>query len=416
MLEKVYNSILQISQRVMEMIMIKNVILAKAEEIKEELIRIRRDLHAHPETGFQEIRTAALIGEHLKQLGIEVRERVGITGVVGTLRGKYPGKTILLRADMDCLEMQEQNEVDYKSEYAGRMHACGHDAHMTWVLGAAKILAGLKDELHGNVKFLFQPAEETDGGADRMIKEGALEDPKVDAAIGAHVWPTVEAGKIGVKYGPMMASPDLVKITIFGKGGHGAEPHNCVDPISVSCQVYFGFQTIISRRISPVEPAVLTISQINGGTAHNIIPDKVEMVGTVRTFSLEMKEKMRAMMEGVLRSVTEANGATYKFEYLPHYPPVINDEAMTALVEATGKALLGEDNVVKQDRPTMGAEDFSYFQQHVPGAYFIVGTLNAEKGVVKPLHNPQFNIDETILHKTAAVLASCAIAFLNGKQ
>ncbi len=398
------------------MIMIKNVILAKAEEIKEELIRIRRDLHAHPETGFQEIRTAALIGEHLKQLGIEVRERVGITGVVGTLRGKYPGKTILLRADMDCLEMQEQNEVDYKSEYAGRMHACGHDAHMTWVLGAAKILAGLRDELHGNVKFLFQPAEETDGGADRMIKEGALEDPEVDAAIGAHVWPTVEAGKIGVKYGPMMASPDLVKITIFGKGGHGAEPHNCVDPISVSCQVYFGFQTIISRRISPVEPAVLTISQINGGTAHNIIPDKVEMVGTVRTFSLEMKEKMRAMMEGVLRSVTEANGATYKFEYLPHYPPVINDEAMTALVEATGKALLGEDNVVKQDRPTMGAEDFSYFQQHVPGAYFIVGTLNVEKGVVKPLHNPQFNIDETILHKTAAVLASCAIAFLNGKQ
>ncbi len=396
--------------------MIKNVILAKAEEIKEELIRIRRDLHAHPETGFQEIRTAALIGEHLKQLGIEVRERVGITGVVGTLRGKYPGKTILLRADMDCLEMQEQNEVDYKSEYAGRMHACGHDAHMTWVLGAAKILAGLRDELHGNVKFLFQPAEETDGGADRMIKEGALEDPEVDAAIGAHVWPTVEAGKIGVKYGPMMASPDLVKITIFGKGGHGAEPHNCVDPISVSCQVYFGFQTIISRRISPVEPAVLTISQINGGTAHNIIPDKVEMVGTVRTFSLEMKEKMRAMMEGVLRSVTEANGATYKFEYLPHYPPVINDEAMTALVEATGKALLGEDNVVKQDRPTMGAEDFSYFQQHVPGAYFIVGTLNVEKGVVKPLHNPQFNIDETILHKTAAVLASCAIAFLNGKQ
>jgi len=398
------------------MIMIKNVILVKAEEIQEELIRIRRDLHAHPETGFQEIRTAALIGEHLKQLGIEVRERVGITGVVGTLRGKYPGKTILLRADMDCLEMQEQNEVDYKSEYAGRMHACGHDAHMTWVLGAAKILAGLRDELHGNVKFLFQPAEETDGGADRMIKEGALEDPKVDAAIGAHVWPTVEAGKIGVKYGPMMASPDLVKITIFGKGGHGAEPHNCVDPISVSCQVYFGFQTIISRRISPVEPAVLTISQINGGTAHNIIPDKVEMVGTVRTFSLEMKEKMHAMMEGVLRSVTEANGATYKFEYLPHYPPVINDEAMTALVEATGKALLGEDNVVKQDRPTMGAEDFSYFQQHVPGAYFIVGTLNAEKGVEKPLHNPQFNIDETILHKTAAVLASCAIAFLNGKQ
>lgn len=395
--------------------MIADSIMQAAEAMQEELIKIRRDLHENPEVGFQETRTAAIVSVYLKQLGLDVRENLCETGVVGTLRGKYPGKTILLRADMDCLEMQEQNDVPYKSKVDGRMHACGHDAHTTWLLGAAKILTGMQDELHGNVKFLFQPAEETDGGAKQMIAEGAMEDPHVDAALGAHVWPTVEAGKIGVKYGPMMASPDMIKITIIGKGGHGAEPHNCVDPISVACQVYFGFQTIISRRISPVEPAVLTISQFNAGTAHNIIPDKVELVGTVRTFSLEMKEKMRHMMESVLHSITEANGATYKFEYLPHYPPVINDEAMTALVEATGKAVLGEDNVIRQDKPTMGAEDFSYFQQQVPGAYFIVGTLNAEKGIVKPLHNPQFNIDETILYKTAAVLAASAVAFLNGK-
>ena len=396
--------------------MIADSIMQTAEAMQEELVKIRRDLHENPEVGFQETRTAAMVAAYLKQLGLEVRENLCVTGVVGTLKGKYPGKTILLRSDMDCLEMQEQNDVPYKSKIDGRMHACGHDAHTTWLLGAAKILAGMRDELHGNVKFLFQPAEETDGGAKQMIAEGAMEDPHVDAALGAHVWPTVEAGKIGVKYGPMMASPDMIKITIIGKGGHGAEPHNCVDPISVACQVYFGFQTIISRRISPVEPAVLTISQFNAGTAHNIIPDKVELVGTVRTFSLEMKEKMRSMMESVLHSITEANGATYKFEYLPHYPPVINDETMTALVEATGKAVLGEDNVIRQDKPTMGAEDFSYFQQQVPGAYFIVGTLNAEKGIVKPLHNPQFNIDETILYKTAAVLASCAVSFLNGRQ
>jgi len=392
---------------------IKEAILAKAEEIRDELVRIRRDLHAHPETGFQETRTAALISAQLKKLGLEVRENVGITGVIGTLRGKYPGKTLLFRADMDCLELQEQNELEYKSQHDGRMHGCGHDAHMTWVLGAAMILASLRDELHGNVKFLFQPAEETDGGADRMIREGALEDPQVDAAIGAHVWSAVEAGKIGVKYGPMMASPDFVRITIFGKGGHGAEPHNCVDPISIGCQVYMAFQTIISRRISPLEPAVLTISQFIAGTAHNIIPDKVEMVGTVRTFSFEMKEKISSMMDAVLKSVTEANGASYKFEYLPHYPPVINNDAMTALVEQAAGQILGDGNVVRLDRPTMGAEDFSYFQQKVPGAYFTVGTFNADKGIVKPIHNPQFNIDETILHKAAAVLANCAVVFLS---
>lgn len=396
--------------------MIKDAIMEKAEQIQEELIRIRRDIHAHPETGFQETRTAALVSAYLKDLGIEVRENVGRTGVVGTLRGKYPGRTILLRADMDCLEMQEQNEVDYKSEYPGRMHACGHDAHTTWVLGAAKILAGLQDQLQGNVKFLFQPAEETDGGAKPMIQDGALEDPQVDAAIGAHVWPGVDAGKIGVKYGPMMASPDFVRITITGKGGHGAEPHNCVDPISIGCQVYMAFQMIISRRISPLEPVVLTIGQFQAGTAHNIIPDKVEMVGTVRTFSFEMKEKMRSMMDAALKSITEANGATYQFEYLPHYPPVINDAGMTAQVEAAAKEILGEENVIRLEQPTMGAEDFSYFQQKVPGAYFNVGTFNAEKGITKPIHNPQFNIDETILHKAAAVLAHTAVCFLNGKN
>lgn len=379
-------------------------------------MKIRRDLHAHPETGFQEKRTADFIAGYLTQLGFEVRRNLAVTGLVGTLQGGFPGKTLLIRADMDCLEMQEQNDLPYKSQYDGKMHACGHDAHITWTLGAATILAGLRQKLHGNVKFLFQPAEETDGGANRMIQEGALEDPQVDAAIGAHVWPTIEAGKIGVKYGPMMASPDFIRISIIGKGGHGAEPQNCIDPISIGCQVYMAFQTIISRRISPLEPAVLTISQFHAGTAHNIIPDKVEMVGTVRTFSYEMKEKMSSMMEAALRSITEANGATYSFEYIPHYPPVINDDSMTALLESAAKQVLGEQNVVRLDRPTMGAEDFSYFQQKVPGTYFQVGTHNPAKGIVNPLHNPRFDIDEEILSKASAVLSFAAVSYLNSAE
>lgn len=393
--------------------MLKEKILQKAEEIKEELIRIRRDIHAHPEIGLEEKRTSALVAEKLEELGLEVKTNVGITGVVATLKGKYPGRTILLRADMDCLEMDELNDVEYKSQYPGKMHACGHDSHTTWLLGAAMILAELKDELHGNVKFLFQPAEETDGGADRMIKDGALEDPHVDAAVGAHVWPSVEAGKIGVKYGSMMAAPDLFRLTIHGKGGHGAEPHNCIDPIAIACQIYMGFQTIVSRRIEPVEPAVITVGQFNAGTAHNIIPAKVNMVGTVRTLTYELREKIPAMMEAVIKGITEANGASYEFEYVPYYPPVINNDEMTALVEEAGKEILGDGNVVKVSKPTMGGEDFSYFQQNVPGAFFIVGTYNEEKGITKSLHNPEFNIDEDIIHKASAVLAQTAVSYLN---
>lgn len=390
----------------------KDYILKKADEIKDELISIRRDIHAHPETGLNEQRTAALVADKLRVLGLDVKTGVGITGVLGTLKGKYPGKTVLIRADMDCLELNEINDIDYKSKYPGKMHACGHDAHTTWVLGAAMVLADLKDELHGCVKFLFQPAEETDGGAERMIKEGVLENPSVDAVIGAHVWPSIESGKIGVKYGPMMAAPDTFKLTVYGKGGHGAEPHNCVDPISVACQIYMSLQTIISRRIDPVEPVVITVGQFNAGTAVNIIPDRAEIGGTVRTLNHNVRKKVPEMMEAVIKGITEANGASYKLEYEMIYPPVINNDDITELIEDSAREFLGRENVVRIERPTMGGEDFSYFQQCVPGAFFIVGTYNADKGIVKPLHNPGFNIDEDILHKSSALLAHCALTFL----
>ncbi|MEA4846714.1 MAG: amidohydrolase [Clostridiaceae bacterium] len=393
--------------------MFKDSIIKKSQEIKDELIRIRRDIHAHPEPGRKEFRTSALIAEKMKELGLEVRTNVADTGVVATLRGKYPGKTILLRADMDCLPVTEQNDVEYKSQNPGFMHACGHDTHTTWVIGAAMILSQFKDQLHGNVKFLFQPDEEFYGGADRMIKDGALENPHVDAAIGAHVWPIIESGKIGVKYGSMMASPDHISINIYGKAGHGAEPHNCIDPISVACQVYMSLQTLVSRRINPVEPAVVTIARITGGTTHNAIPEKVEMEGTVRTLTNELRSRMPQLIENIIKGVCEANEAAYEFAYDPYYPPVINNNEMTILIEKAGKEILGEDNVIVVDKPTMGAEDFSYFQQKVPGVFFIVGTYNKEKGLTSPLHNPKFNVDEDIIPRAAAVLAQSALTYLN---
>ncbi|MDK2866715.1 MAG: hypothetical protein PWP51_1238 [Clostridiales bacterium] len=380
--------------------------------IQARLVAIRRDIHAHPELGLTEIRTGNLVAEMLEELGIEVTKGVGETGVVGLLRGAMPGKTILLRADMDCLAMTELNEMHYKSQHEGLMHACGHDSHTTWLLGTAMILSELKDKIKGNVKFVFQPAEEGQGGADRMIKDGVLENPKVDFALGAHVWPSIEAGKIGLKYGSMMAAPDMFTIKIFGKGGHGAEPHNCIDPIAMGCQVYMSLQTIVSRRVNPIEPVVLTVSVFKAGSAHNVIPDHVEMVGTVRSLTPEMRKFVPETMDALIKGIVESNGGHYEFDYKPYYPPVINADAGIDVVKAATEAILGKENVEMLRTPTMGGEDFSYFLEKVPGAFFVVGTRNEAKGIVQPLHNPRFNIDEDILHKAAAVMAESAMVYL----
>ncbi|SCZ03175.1 M20 metallopeptidase family protein [Alkaliphilus peptidifermentans] len=388
-------------------------ILERAEELKEELISIRRDIHAYPEVGLQEERTSKIVAQKLRQLGYKVQTKVGITGVVGLLEGRYPGKTILLRADMDCLKMMELNQHIYKSKHDGLMHACGHDAHTAWLIGAAMILASYKDQLYGNVKFVFQPAEETDGGAKRMIADGVLKNPDVDIALAAHVWPSIESGKIGIKTGTMMAALNNFKVTVYGKGGHGAEPHFCIDPISVSCQIYMALQTIISRRINPVEPAVISIGEFHGGAAHNVIPDKVIMEGTVRTTTEESRKKIHQMIETIIKGITEAHGASYSLEYNEDYSPVINDEEITKLVEEVGISILGEKNVLNIQEPTMGGEDFAYFQQKVPGAFFVVGTNNPHKGIDKPLHSPYFDIDEDILPIASAVFAGCVLQYLN---
>jgi len=393
--------------------MYEDIIIKKSEEIKDLLIKIRRDIHKHPEIGLHETRTAGIIAQILKDYGINVKTHVGVTGVVGILKGKYPGKTILLRADMDCLRITELNDIEYKSVYPEFMHACGHDAHLTWLLGAAIILSGLKDKIHGNVKFLFQPAEEKEGGAERTIHGGVLENPHVDAVIGAHNWPNIESGKIGVKTGPLMAATDNFKITILGRGGHGAQPHKCIDPIAISCEVYMAFQTIISRKVDPLEPAVLTIGKFNAGTAHNIIPDNAYLEGTIRTLSFETRERIPDIMEEILKGITEANGANYEFTFMPYHPPVINDPEITSIAAMAAGRIMGEKNINIVEKPTMIGEDFSSFEEKVPGTYIFVGNRNVSKGIVNPLHSPEFNLDEEIIHKTSAVLSEIAILYLN---
>lgn len=393
--------------------MFEKEILKKAKAINEEIIGIRRDIHAHPEIGLQEVRTSKVIADKLESLGIEVKRGVGKTGVVGLLKGKYEGKTILLRADMDCLALEEKNELEYKSQNKGFMHACGHDVHVAWLIGAAEILSEYKDELHGNIKFVFQPAEEFSRGARLLIEEGVLENPKVDAAIGAHVWPYIESGKIGVKSGAIMAATDHFELTIHGKGGHGAHPHKCIDPILSASEIYMAFQTIISRRLDPLQPAVITVGKFNSGTAYNIIPDIAVLEGTIRTISSRTRNFVHEEMERITKGITMANGTECEFLYEQYHPPVINDKSMSALVEKATVDLFGVEALLEVLEPAMTGEDFSYFQEKVPGVFFWVGIANESCGSNVPLHASNFMVDEAVIHNASALFAKCALDFLN---
>lgn len=383
-----------------------------SQEIKEELIALRRDIHKHPEIGFKENRTSSLIADILEGLNIEVQRNKAVTGVVGLLKGKYPGKTVLLRADMDCLPIQELNELEYKSEYPGLMHACGHDAHISWLIGTAMILSKLREELHGNVKFVFQPCEERSGGAELLIKEGVMENPKVDIALGAHIWPDIPSGNIGVKYGAMMGAPDAFKIIIKGKGGHGATPQNCIDPISIGCQIYNSIQNDLTRRIDPLEPVLVSICKFNAGSNYNIIPDSAELEGTIRTLSHAARKKVPSILESTIKGLCEANGASYEFKYEAFCPPVINDVDLTAFVEKNAKDYLGNDKVTLIERPTMIGEDFSCYQEKAPGVFLHIGNYNENKNTTYGLHHPNFNVDEDVIPNTSRLFAYLTLKYL----
>ena len=381
------------------------------EKYLQHMIHLRETIHMYPEDGFSEFTTSKIIIEELEKLGIKVQKNVAKTGVVGLIEGKYPGKTVLLRADMDALKIQEQADVEYKSKIDGMMHACGHDGHVAGLLGAAMILNELKDNLHGNVKLVFQPAEERDGGALPMIEEGVLENPKVDAAFAAHLWGYLNEGEVHLKEGPMMASPDIFNIKVIGKGGHGAVPQESIDPIVITCQIVNSLQTIVSRKINPLDPVVITCGRIQGGDCHNVIPNEVELEGTIRTFNEETRNWVPKVMEDLIRGITTSQGAAYEFKYEPKYPALINDKYMTSFAKESLKKVVGEENVFDLKEPNMGGEDFAYFAQKVPSAFIFVGIANNKSEPVIH-HNPYFKWDSKNVGILAQSLSQIAIDYL----
>ena len=381
------------------------------EKYLQHMINLRETIHMYPEDGFSEFTTSKIIIEELEKLGIKVQKNVAKTGVVGLIEGKYPGKTVLLRADMDALKIQEQADVEYKSKIDGMMHACGHDGHVAGLLGAAMILNELKDNLHGNVKLVFQPAEERDGGALPMIEEGVLENPKVDAAFAAHLWGYLNEGEVHLKEGPMMASPDIFNIKGIGKGGHGAVPQESIDPIVITCQIVNSLQTIVSRKINPLDPVVITCGRIQGGDCHNVIPNEVELEGTIRTFNEETRNWVPKVMEDLIRGITTSQGAAYEFKYEPKYPALINDKYMTSFAKESLKKVVGEENVFDLKEPNMGGEDFAYFAQKVPSAFIFVGIANNKSEPVIH-HNPYFKWDSKNVGILAQSLSQIAIDYL----
>jgi amidohydrolase len=379
---------------------------------REELVSLRRHFHRNPELGFQEGETSSFIAKYLRGLGFEVREGVGKTGVIGLLRGAKAGKTLLYRADMDALRVREENVVEYRSGRDGVSHACGHDAHMAVALSAAKLLAGIRQGFAGNVKFLFQPNEElAPGGAGLMIEEGAMENPRVDGVLGLHVWQGIPAGSVGIKAGPVFAAVDLVSLTVKGRGGHGALPHQAVDPVLVSAHILIALQAFITREIDPLKPAVLTFGSIDAGTASNVIPETARIKGTFRYFDPDLHAFAGDRIGAIARGVAEGLRARCEVEITRGYPPLFNDPGFAGIVLDAARELLPPDRVVETEM-TMGSEDMSLFLGRAPGCYFLLGTANSEKGLTNPHHSPRFDIDEDALPLGLEIAKRSALKFL----
>jgi amidohydrolase len=379
-------------------------------KVKEEVIKWRRYLHKNPELSFHEEKTAGFVYETLESFGHLVLSRLTKTSVVARLIGDKPGKVLAIRADMDALPIQEENDFEFTSNNPGVMHACGHDGHTAMLLGTAKILSGLKDQIHGEVRFLFQHAEElAPGGAQEMVDAGVMDG--VDAVIGSHLWSPLEMGKIGVIYGPMMAAPDTFWITIYGKGGHAALPHQTIDSIAVGAQVVTNLQHIVSRNTDPLDQLVISVTQFTGGTAFNVIPGSVQICGTVRSFDEAVRDSAPKLMERVVRGISEAHGATYDFKYELGYRPVINDHEITKVMEETVREVFGVETLDLM-KPNMGGEDFSAFQQKAPGSFFYIGAGNHEKGIIYPHHHPRFTIDEDALEYGVKMFVNAAFKLL----
>jgi amidohydrolase len=361
-----------------------------------ELVALRRDLHRHPELSWQERRTQEVVLERLRAWGLEDVRPIADTGATALVRGGRPGRTLLWRADMDALPIQERNEVEYASTSPGVMHACGHDGHVAIALGLARLVHEGRGSLAGNVRFVFQPAEESAGGAQRCIEAGVLEEPAVDAALGLHIDADTPTGAVVVVAGPAFAAPTAIAITIQGRGGHAAQPHRAVDAIVAASQVVTALQTVVSRSTDPEDTVVLTIGTIEGGERLNIIAEQVRMTGTVRTFDARVLERTLRRVEDVVAGVTAAMGATYEFSHYTSCPVLVNDAGMAALVECEARAFFGSEGVLRR-APSTGADDMACFLEKVPGCYFFLGAQPRQRSRRFPHHHPRFDFDERAL-------------------
>jgi amidohydrolase len=389
--------------------MLKDKILQLATQIHADTVANRRHLHAHPELSFHEYETSAFVASKLDELGIEYRKMAN-TGLVALIKGSKPSKSVVaLRADMDALPILEANDVVYKSTKPGIMHACGHDVHTSSLLGTAKILSELKEEFGGTVKLIFQPAEEKlPGGANQMIKEGVLENPKPDAVLGQHVMPLIETGKVGFRAGKYMASTDEIYVTVHGKGGHGAQPQQNIDPVLITSHIIIALQQIISRVADPKTPSVLSFGKVIANGATNVIPNEVYLEGTFRTMDEEWRAKAHEKMKKMAEGIAEAMGGSCDFNIVNGYPFLINEELLTANARTYAEDYLGKENVVDLDL-WMAAEDFAYFSQATDACFYRLGTGNVSRGISSSVHTPTFDVDEDSLKLSTGLMTYIAL-------
>ena len=374
-------------------------------------IALRRDLHRHPETAFDLERTAGVVATGLARLGLEVQTGVGRTGVIGLLEGAHDGPTIMVRADMDALPVQEENETEYASQIPGKMHGCGHDGHTAIALAVAELLSAHQDRMAGRVKFVFQPAEEIGQGAAAMIEDGALENPAPDVALGLHLWNEVPVGRVALIDGPMMAASNDIRIEIVGRGGHGGLPHETRDPVVAAAQIISALQTVVSRNIHPTEVAVLSITSVKAGDTYNVIPEKAVLRGTLRAFNMAVRDEVEARIRALVPGIAQAMGCTAEVTIQHLTLPVINDADVNALVADVFDRVAPEIEVIRDYR-TMAAEDMSYFLDKVPGTFFFVGSANAGRGLDYPHHHPRFDFDEAAIPLAVNLMASAVASYV----
>lgn len=377
-------------------------------EITPRMIEWRRFFHEYPELGFEEVKAAAKISSLLTEWGFEVTSNVGKTGVIGLL-DNGSDFTLGLRFDMDALPITEETDLPFQSKHSGVMHACGHDGHMSVGLGVAYVLAQLKDRIPGNIKMIFQPAEEGLGGAKAMIADGVLDNPRVDSILGLHIWPELDSGVVGVRKGTIMAAADRFNISLYGYGGHGGQPHLAVDPIMISAEVIQGLQKIVSREVAPTEPVVISLGSVHGGTAFNIIPNRMELTGTIRTADETIREHVLKRIEEKVQAIVKGNNANCDIAFERCFYQTYNDGSLVDALRSTVLDLWGAEKLVDLKAPTMTGEDFSEYQRIIPGLYFFVGTRNEGRGLTYPIHHEKYSIDEDVLGFGVEVMVNVAL-------